>query len=78
MGKETIICIIIVIAIVIGNIVTQNYTIDSVKELSDGLTELKTELENQEDDISRGNVKDKIQKIEVLLLQMNMQKQLVS
>lgn len=64
MGKETIICIIIVIAIVIGNIVTQNYTIDSVKELSDGLTELKTELENQEDDISRGNVKDKIQKIE--------------
>lgn len=64
MGKETIICIIIVIAIVIGNIVTQNYTVDSVKQLSDGLAELKSELEKQENDISQENIKDKMQKIE--------------
>ena len=64
MGKETIICIIIVIAIVIGNVITQNYTIESVKELSDGLTELKKELEEQENNISEDNIKDKIQKIE--------------
>jgi len=64
MGKETIICIIIVIAIVISNIVTQNYTIDSVKELTDDLTELKSELEKQEDDISQENIKNKIQETE--------------
>lgn len=64
MWKEMIICLFIVIVIIIGNIITQNYTIESVKELSDSLTELKTKLEEREDNISDDNIKGKIQEIE--------------
>ncbi len=64
MWKEMIICLFIVIVIIIGNIITQNYTIESVKELSDSLTELKTKLEEKEDNISDDNIKGKIQEIE--------------
>lgn len=41
MWKETIICIIIVVAIIAGNVMTQNYTVESVKELTSALEELK-------------------------------------
>ena len=44
MLKETIICIVIVIAIVFGDKVTQNYTKESVSELSIGLMSLREEL----------------------------------
>lgn len=64
MWKEMIICLFIVIVIIIGNIITQNYTIESVKELSDSLTELKTKLEEKENNISDDNIKGKIQEIE--------------
>lgn len=64
MWKEMIICLVIVIVIIIGNIITQNYTIESVKELSSSLTELKTNLEEKEDNISDDNIKGKIQEIE--------------
>ena len=64
MWKEMIICLVIVIIIIIGNVITQNYTIESVKELSDSLTELKTKLEEKEDNISDDNIKGKIQEIE--------------
>lgn len=64
MGKETVICIIIVILIVIGNIVTQNYTIDSVRELTNELTEVKSELSQNESDISKDNIKEKIKDVE--------------
>ena len=64
MWKEMIICLVIVIIIIIGNVITQNYTIESVKELSDSLTELKTKLEEKEDNISEDNIKGKIQEIE--------------
>lgn len=47
MLKETIICIVIVIAIIFGDKTTQNYTTESVKELSDGLIDLR-ESANQE------------------------------
>lgn len=47
MKKETIICIIIVIAIVFGNIITQKYTKESVENLSNGLETLKTDLKNE-------------------------------
>lgn len=47
MLKETIICIVIVIAIIFGDKTTQNYTTESVKELSDGLIDLR-ESTNQE------------------------------
>jgi len=47
MKKETIICIIIVITISVGNIITQKYTKESVETLSNGLEKLKTDLNNE-------------------------------
>ncbi len=64
MGKETIICIVIVVLIVVSNILTQNYTVDSVEELSNSLSELKSKLEEQEESIDKDDIKDKIQNIE--------------
>lgn len=43
MLKETIICIVIVLAIVFGNNTTQEYTKESVSELSSGLMTLREE-----------------------------------
>lgn len=48
MLKETIICIIIVIAIIFGNGLTQNYTRESVSELSSGLMTLKENITQKE------------------------------
>lgn len=48
MLKETIICITIVIAIIFGNNMTQNYTKESVSELSSDLMTLRENL-TQED-----------------------------
>lgn len=48
MLKETIICIVIVIAIIFGNNMTQDYTKESVSELSSGLMTLRENV-NQED-----------------------------
>lgn len=64
MGKETIICVVIVIIIVISNILTQNYTINSVEELSNNLSELKIKLEENEESINQDDIKDKIQNVE--------------
>ena len=48
-------CIIIVIAIIVGNIVTQNYTVKSIGILSEELEELKKDVieaeENGQEDI---------------------------
>lgn len=44
MWKETIICVVIVISIVSGNIITQNYTVESVENISAKLDELKNEI----------------------------------
>lgn len=64
MWKETIISIIIVVIIVIGNVVTQNYTVDSIEELSNNLSELKIELEKHEENIEEENIKNKMNKLE--------------
>lgn len=64
MIKETIICIIIVVLIVVSNILTQNYTVDSVEELSNSLSELKVELEKDEENIDKDGMKGKIQSVE--------------
>lgn len=64
MIKETIICIIIVVLIVVSNILTQNYTVDSVEELSNSLSELKVKLEDDEENIDKDEIKDKIQSVE--------------
>ncbi len=52
MLKEIIICIIIVISIVFGNSMTQNYTKESVNKLSSGLMLLRETVsqENMEDE----------------------------
>ena len=52
MLKESIICIIIVIAIIFGNNTTQNYTKESISELSSGLLTLRENVnqENREDE----------------------------
>lgn len=50
MLKETVICIIIVIVIIFGNNVTQDYTKESVNELTGGLMELREDIDKQEVD----------------------------
>lgn len=55
MKKEAIICIVIVLAIVIGNIITQKYTLKSVEETSKNLQELRENLSTE-----LGNKNEKI------------------
>lgn len=62
MLKESIICIVLVIAIFIGNNVTQNYTKESAKELSNMLNELKENILNIEGEDSN-QLKDKMKGI---------------
>lgn len=47
MYKETIICIIVVALILIGNTVTGNYTKDTIETISSSLSQLRSEI-NQE------------------------------
>ncbi len=64
MWKEMIICIIIVVAIIVGNIMTQNYTIESVKELTSALEELKEEFPKIEQEKKENKeAKEKMQEI---------------
>ena len=66
MKKEIIVCIIIVIAIIVGNIVTQNYTVKSIGILSEELEELKKDVieaeENGEEEVNE-NIKNKKEEI---------------
>ena len=59
-------CIIIVIAIIVGNIVTQNYTVKSIGILSEELEELKKDVieaeENGEEEVNE-NIKNKKEEI---------------
>lgn len=48
MKKEIIISLIIVIAVIVGNIVTQNYTRKCAKEISKELLELKEIIKSEE------------------------------
>ena len=47
MYKETIICTIIIILIIVLDILTQNYTKKSTIEITDCLSKLKDEIENE-------------------------------
>ncbi len=60
MHKELIICIILVILIIIGDIVTQNYTKKTVNYITEKLESLKQSL--QED--SKENANEEISKID--------------
>lgn len=64
MWKETIICIIIVTVIIVGNVITQNYTLESVKELADELEELKEDfLKIEQGEKNSEDAKEKIKEI---------------
>lgn len=64
MKKETIICIIIVITISVGNIITQKYTKESVETLSNGLEILKTDLKNELDSNEKEANEEILEKID--------------
>ena len=51
MWKEIISCIVILVAIFVGNYITQNYTVQSVESLTSRLEELRIELINNQDNI---------------------------
>ena len=64
MWKEIIICIVIVTAIIGGNILTQNYTVESVENLSGKLSELKKDvLEIEEKGGNKDSVNEKMEEI---------------
>ena len=60
MYKETIICIFIIILIIGLDIITQNYTKKSTIEITDCLSKLKDEIENE----NLENAKEKIEELD--------------
>lgn len=64
MKKEIIVCIFIIVLIIVGNVVTQNYTVESVESLADQLSDLKSDIFKEEGNIERDSIKDKIKQIE--------------
>ena len=63
MYKELVISLIIIIAIVMGNTITQNYTKQTVAELSDSLNELKEQISQDDENINWEEVKIQIEDI---------------
>ena len=65
MGKEIIICMVIVIVIIVGNIVTQNYTVKSVEKLSQQFEELKVDLKEvrEKQEVSK-QTKEKMERVQ--------------
>lgn len=64
MQKEIVVCIFIIALIIVGNVVTQNYTVESVESLADQLSDLKSDIFKEEENIERDSIKDKIKQIE--------------
>ena len=62
--KEIIISTIIIFAIIIGNNITQKYTIEFGEEMSNILNELKNEINNDENEIEEKSVNEKLEKID--------------
>lgn len=60
MYKEIIIIVLIVILILVGNVITQNYTKDTVNIMQENLNEIKEELDKKEAEIN--NIEEKIDK----------------
>lgn len=50
MKKETIICILVIIIVAIGNFVTQNYTEKCVSVINDNLIELENKMKKEDKD----------------------------
>ncbi len=62
MYKELIISIVVIACIVIGNIITQNNTIEAVAQVSGQLTLLRQEMEKE--DVNQEKAKKQMEKIE--------------
>jgi len=60
--KELIISIVVIACIVVGNIITQNNTIEAVAQVSGQLTLLRQEMERE--DVSQEKAKKQMEKIE--------------
>lgn len=63
MWKETIICIVIIIAIILGNYIIQKYTSESVEIITSELEDLREDLNKNSSDIQNNQSKEKIDKI---------------
>ena len=61
MFKESVICIIIVISIFVGNNITQGYTKECVEEMDNNLNELRNEILNE--DKNQNEISEKIDKV---------------
>ena len=64
MYKETIFSIIIIIIVVVGNIVTQNYTHYSVKKVTSELEQLKQELSTETEKINWNESENKFENMQ--------------
>ena len=66
MMKETIICVVIVIAIVIGSIITQKYTTETVETFTKKLKKIKEDIVNieEQNEVQLVEIKNKIKNIE--------------
>ncbi len=60
MHKEMVIVILIVILIIVGNVLTQNYTKESVKIMQESLGEIREDLENNNES---GIVEEKVSEL---------------
>ena len=60
MLKEIIICIAIVTTIVIGNSITQEYTIESVNEMVDLLDSIRTEISDNKENIDINKIENEV------------------
>lgn len=59
MFKETLICVSIIILILLGNMITNKYTIKSIESLSNKLEEVKTSInENKEKEDTQKNIEE--------------------
>ncbi len=64
MLKEFIFCFLILIIILFGNNQTQNYTKESIKNISEQLTQLRQNLINKDDKIDEEKAKKEMENIE--------------
>ncbi len=63
MKKELIICIVIIILIILGNILTEKYTSNSAKIILDSLSNLKENIMNDFHNVDREKVLEEVKNI---------------
>ena len=60
MKKELIICIAVIVIVIVGDVLTQNYTKQSTKEVNEKLSDLKLELLEEKD---KNKISEKISEL---------------